>query len=162
LVPCLKKTKKRRDTLSFFYLFFFYSAAEGNQQELVAQILHQGGDIGAFNREKKTAADLTTNDNIKNLLQKGMATTRRLIAHQGPRLDAADSNALKPQQVQIHGVLHRWTSYTGGGWKKNFFVVENGMLFLYNSDKEVKNGPRGTILLAGATILATSVQIISK
>lgn len=96
-----------------------------------------------FVRDKrgKLAMEKTKNDKIKSLLKDGMygecvlvlALTRAFINSPYPVL-AKSSFPVSPTSadsaVTLQGVLHKWTNYAGG-YKKRWFVLENGRRVIY-------------------------------
>lgn len=58
----------------------------------------------------------------------------------------------KGESSRYKGWLWKWTNYVKG-YQKRWFVLSNGLLSYYKSQAEVSVACRGTVILAGATIV---------
>ena len=92
-------------------------AAKRDSMEGVQLCLELGVDPFAKNGKGKLALELTKDDKIKHLLREAPMTRSRELP-------------IGKTEVKMDGTLLKWTNYAGG-YKKRWFVLEEGFYFAY-------------------------------
>lgn len=95
-----------------------HHAAKRDNFEAVSLCLELGVDPFVKNEKGKIAMELTKDDRVKNLLKEAPMTRSRELP-------------LGKNEIRMEGILLKWTNYATG-YKKRWFVLEDGNYFSYS------------------------------
>eukprot|EP00158_Paraphelidium_tribonemae_P008019 Partr_v1_DN28436_c0_g1_i2_m41728 putative Oxysterol-binding protein len=115
-------------------------ASEQNNVDMVTWCLKMRADPLVRDKRGKLPMEKTKNDRIKVLL-KGVINQGSFSGHQ-PASSAG---------VKMQGVLYKWTNYAGG-YKKRWFLLEDGILYYYRSQEDAPVSCRGSMSLQVAKL----------
>ncbi|RKP38806.1 Oxysterol-binding protein-domain-containing protein [Dimargaris cristalligena] len=114
-----------------------HEAVETKNFELVKWWCSRGADVFVRNENGKLPAELTTDARTLNVLEHApVVALRPTSPGKAPRLQ---------------GYLLKWTNFASG-YKRRYFVLENGVLSYYKDKDDASNACRGAINLKIATI----------
>ncbi|KAJ1913056.1 hypothetical protein IWQ60_009374 [Tieghemiomyces parasiticus] len=114
-----------------------HEAVETKDLDLVKWWCNRGADVFVRNERGKLPADLTADARTVKLLETApVATLRPTSPGKAPRLQ---------------GYLLKWTNFASG-YKRRYFVLENGVLSYYKDKADASNACRGAINLKIANI----------
>ncbi|KAK9767991.1 hypothetical protein K7432_001721 [Basidiobolus ranarum] len=113
-----------------------HEAARLGNVELVIWLLKRGADVFARDRMGKLPIDVARSDRVKGVLKE---------VPNDPSLHMSE------HQPRLSGTLMKWMSFTTG-YKRRWFILENGVLSYYKSRHEAENSCRGAINLRYARI----------
>ncbi|ORX96527.1 hypothetical protein K493DRAFT_217361, partial [Basidiobolus meristosporus CBS 931.73] len=132
-----------------------HEAARLGNADLVVWLMQRGANVFARDRMGKLPIDVARSDRVKGVLKEGM---RLLNAGQFLGLTTSlylvpnDSNPHAPgHHPRLSGTLMKWMNFTTG-YKRRWFILENGVLSYYKSRHEAENSCRGAINLRFARI----------
>ncbi|KAJ1979067.1 hypothetical protein H4R35_001651 [Dimargaris xerosporica] len=114
-----------------------HEAVEAGNFELVKWWCSRGADVFIRNDKGHIPADLTQDTRISNVLDHApMAALRPTSPGKAPRLQ---------------GYMLKWTNYATG-YRRRYFVLENGVLSYYKDKANAESACRGAINLKIATM----------
>lgn len=116
------------------------ASSQGNY-EMVVWCLKQKADPLVRDKRGKLPAEKTKNDKIKTFL-KGVLTQSTF---------GSSASASGNESIKMRGVLYKWTNYAGG-YKKRWFVLEDGVLSYYRAQEDEPVSCRGSISLKVAKL----------
>ncbi|GJJ73310.1 oxysterol-binding protein 1 [Entomortierella parvispora] len=124
-----------------------HSASRRKDMSMVQWCLDQGIDTLLRDKKGKTAADVTKDTKIKNLLRdsRSTGTIAPLIA------------TTPGQPPRLEGTLFKWTNYATG-YKARWFVLEDGILSYFHNQEDAGNACRGSINLRIAKVWIDSTD----
>ncbi|KAG0320931.1 hypothetical protein BG000_003396, partial [Podila horticola] len=118
-----------------------HSASRRKDMSMVQWCLDQGIDTLLRDKKGKTAADVTKDSKIKNLLRDSRS--------QGPVAPLVPTSPGQPPRLE--GTLFKWTNYASG-YKARWFVLEDGILSYFHNQEDAGNACRGNINLRIAKV----------
>ncbi|KAF9898992.1 hypothetical protein BX616_003386 [Lobosporangium transversale] len=118
-----------------------HSASRRKDMAMVQWCLDQGIDTLLRDKKGKTAADVTKDTKIKNLLRdsRSQASTAPIVP------------TTPGQPPKLEGTLFKWTNYASG-YKARWFVLEDGILSYFHNQEDAGNACRGSINLRIAKV----------
>lgn len=118
-----------------------HSASRRKDMSMVQWCLDQGIDTLLRDKKGKTAADVTKDSKIKNLLRDSRS--------QGSVAPLIPTSPGQPPRLE--GTLFKWTNYASG-YKARWFVLEDGILSYFHNQEDAGNACRGNINLRIAKV----------
>ena len=110
-----------------------HAAVKSGNAEMVRVLLSRGCDAYLKNAKGKLAIELS----------KPGSQIRKILAA-APVIREQVSLAGLSQQPFFNGYLYKWTNYASG-YKRRWFVLDNGFLSYYRTEREYPNMCRGSI-----------------
>ncbi|KAG0211923.1 hypothetical protein BGX28_007205 [Mortierella sp. GBA30] len=118
-----------------------HAASRRKDMAMVQWCLDQGIDTLLRDKKGKTAADVTKDAKIKNLLRDSRS--------QGSAIPLVPTSPGQPPRLE--GTLFKWTNYASG-YKARWFVLEDGILSYFHNQEDAGNACRGSINLRIAKV----------
>ncbi|KAF9570762.1 hypothetical protein EC968_001412 [Mortierella alpina] len=124
-----------------------HAASRRKDMAMVQWCLDQGIDTLLRDKKGKTAADVTKDAKIKNLLRDSRS--------QGSAVPLIPTTPGQPPRLE--GTLFKWTNYASG-YKARWFVLEDGILSYFHNQEDAGNACRGSINLRIAKVWIDSTD----
>ncbi|KAF9951591.1 hypothetical protein BGZ72_006927 [Mortierella alpina] len=124
-----------------------HAASRRKDMAMVQWCLDQGIDTLLRDKKGKTAADVTKDAKIKNLLRDSRS--------QGAVVPLIPTTPGQPPRLE--GTLFKWTNYASG-YKARWFVLEDGILSYFHNQEDAGNACRGSINLRIAKVWIDSTD----
>lgn len=106
-------------------------AAKGNNLQMVAFCLRLGADPFLKNKKNKLPIELCKDEALKAILK------------EAPMVHSKAEIAPNPN-IKLEGTMSKWANYAEG-YKKRWFVLEDGLLSYYKSQAEYPVSCRGSV-----------------
>ncbi|RKP20515.1 hypothetical protein ROZALSC1DRAFT_27992, partial [Rozella allomycis CSF55] len=120
-------------------LLHVFCASKSDQTEAVKWLIEQGANPHVANKKRKFPIDVAKHENIKQILKEAPKMSNSFEFPEG-------------KQTRMEGYLNKWTNYAGG-YKRRYFVLEDGTFSYYKSQEDYPVACRGSIHLSVAKIV---------